>query len=219
MNRALLRWGITVALAGFLDIYAVLNDIYWLEIVFKPGTMLIIIGFAFFSQKSNSDRFSKTILFGLLFGMMGDIALMLRPQPFIVGLALFLICHVLYIYAFFQINSHFGSWKSLLPYLLFGVLALFFFIPKADGLTIPVAVYITVIVTMGWRALLAHDTISNDSSQRLVLGSVFFMISDSFLAYNKFVEPLFAAGFWIMTTYFTAQFLIASGILSKKLAH
>lgn len=215
MNRNLSFWAIAVAIGASLDIFAVLNDIYWLEILFKPGTMLIIIAFAFLSQKQNSDGFSKIILAGLIFGMFGDIALMLRPQPFIVGLALFLVCHILYIIAFFKMNASFGTLKQSIPYLLFGGFALFFFIPYSGELFLPVSIYILVIVIMGWRALLAYASHPNKASQRLVFGSVFFMISDSFLAYNKFVEPLFAAGFWIMSTYFAAQFFIASGLFNR----
>jgi uncharacterized membrane protein YhhN len=44
-------------------------------------------------------------------------------------------------------------------------------------------------------------------------GAILFMISDSLIAINKFLEPLPQSGFWIMTTYIGAQFLIVRGLL------
>jgi uncharacterized membrane protein YhhN len=38
-----------------------------------------------------------------------------------------------------------------------------------------------------------------------------FLLSDALLAINKFVAPIPMAGFWVMLTYITAQYLIVKG--------
>jgi uncharacterized membrane protein YhhN len=47
-------------------------------------------------------------------------------------------------------------------------------------------------------------------------GAIFFLISDSILAVNKFKSPVPAAGYLIWTTYYMAQYGIAIGFLSEK---
>ena len=46
-----------------------------------------------------------------------------------------------------------------------------------------------------------------------MIGAIFFIISDSLLAINKFYFPLPYSAFWIMSTYSFAQYFIVSGIL------
>ena len=39
-------------------------------------------------------------------------------------------------------------------------------------------------------------------------GAVFFMLSDTLLAINRFAQPLPMAQFWVLATYYAAQVLI-----------
>ena len=59
--------------------------------------------------------------------------------------------------------------------------------------------------------------IVNSSSYNLVfIGAIFFMISDSILALNKFYQPIPFSNISIMLTYALAQYLIVLGILKLK---
>jgi uncharacterized membrane protein YhhN len=49
--------------------------------------------------------------------------------------------------------------------------------------------------------------------QAVLVGALFFIASDSILAFNKFYEPIPYASFLIMITYLAAQFCIVWGIL------
>ena len=46
----------------------------------------------------------------------------------------------------------------------------------------------------------------------LAIGAVFFMLSDSLLAINRFAMPFAGAQFWVLTTYYVAQLLIAHNV-------
>jgi len=46
-----------------------------------------------------------------------------------------------------------------------------------------------------------------------MVGAIFFMLSDTLLAMNKFVAPIENERVLIMSTYIIAQFLIAKGII------
>ncbi len=50
-----------------------------------------------------------------------------------------------------------------------------------------------------------------------MIGSFFFIASNSFLATNRFMQPLDHAGWSILLTYAIAQYLIVSGSLMHVL--
>ena len=81
-----------------LDILAIQMSQYaYLELVFKPLIMLSIIGFTYLYLKS--FNFYKWILFAFVFSWLGDVFLLGQSKHdlfIIVGLASFLITHLLY---------------------------------------------------------------------------------------------------------------------------
>ena len=80
--------------------------------------------------------------------------------------------------------------------------------PSLNDMAIPVYVYLTVITTMGIMATF------RDSSNMLVLcGAILFIVSDSMIAINKFSMPIIASDYFIMITYYLAQFLIVNGFI------
>lgn len=212
----LLKWAEIIAVAGLIDIYASVTETYWLELIFKPGTMLLIFAFAFQGHKKSSSSFTKLILLGLFFGLLGDLALAIKGIPFVFGLGSFLICHLLYIAAFIKISPSSKTSIHVLPYAVFLFGALWFFLPQVGDLVIPVTIYMCVIVLMGWRAFVVHRDAKFSESRALVIGSLLFMLSDTILAYNKFVESIWMPGLWIMATYFAAQFFIAKSTFSVE---
>jgi uncharacterized membrane protein YhhN len=64
-------------------------------------------------------------------------------------------------------------------------------------------------------ALNRKDRVNLSSFRLVFLGSVFFVLSDSMIALNKFSMDIPLAGFWIMITYITAQYLIMRGLVQE----
>ena len=50
----------------------------------------------------------------------------------------------------------------------------------------------------------------------LALGGALFMLSDTLLATNKFAGPLPLASLWILSSYWAAQWCIASWLAPNK---
>jgi uncharacterized membrane protein YhhN len=147
----------------------------------------------------------KFLYLALLFSWAGDIFLMFTGQKFfLLGLSGFLIAHIFYIFL----------WKfqkrNLVPSLLiflFTISAIFFLKDKLDpNLLLPVIAYCLVIGTMGVSA--CSQNLSIKAWNLNLLGAVLFIISDSILAWNAFIEPLGLSSFLVMITYGTAQYLI-----------
>ena len=168
---------------------------------------------------------SRSIVFvgALFFCWVGDVLLIFQQREemfFIGGLAAFLAGHVLYIVAYRQHRSEDRTFELLntqkirfaLPVLLAATGLFTVLLPMLGGLTVPVLLYTIVIALMVMNAIFRYGR-TNPSSFWLVFGgALLFMVSDSILALNKFLSPIPLAGFWIMLTYLSAQFLIVEGI-------
>ena len=161
------------------------------------------------------------LIFALIFSTLGDIFLLFKGELFfMLGLGSFLIAHVWYIVIFTNRLRGKGNLKSLviliLPVLVYlGVfLSLLWNQEKMIPIRIPVVVYACVISTM---LLLASSLfLANDKSKiQLLFGALFFVISDSCLAWNLFHSEIPHASLIVMSTYLLAQLLLTWGISLK----
>ncbi len=154
------------------------------------------------------------ILAALVFSAAGDIFLALDDDGnyFVPGLGSFLIAHIFYTIAFAQ-SAAFQP-LSLIPILVIltlGVFVTWRIWDGLDNLKIPVVLYILVSMVMGFSAAV-HAPIS----WTLIAGSIIFMLSDSVIALDKFSPSMPYQDIRdtiVMTTYYTAQFMIWIGIV------
>ena len=120
--------------------------------IFKPLTMVLIIIIAVLAKKPPSSRYKYAIIGGLLFSLGGDIFLMLPVDLFIAGLISFLIAHLIYTYAFRSGRPLQFKFLAMLLFALYGVFIYIVLLPGLNGMAIPVAFYVVVILTMAWQA-------------------------------------------------------------------
>ena len=172
----------------------------------------------------NSPAFTtkKLLLTALTFSWIGDVILLFADQGeiyFILGLVAFLVSHVFYIVLFSkQVISKtiknkisFGAGIGLI--VIYFLMMISTLAPKLGSLTVPVVIYAIVISTMLFYALKGSFQWNTIPYQSVLIGAVFFISSDSILAFNKFDQPIPYASFLIMITYLAAQFCIVWGIL------
>ncbi|MCM3040353.1 lysoplasmalogenase [Paenibacillus motobuensis] len=176
-------------------------------LIFKLIPMWLILLYAYLQRSRLDKRYVLLVITGLFFCMLGDGLL----SHFIIGLSAFLIGHLFYTAAF--ITKWKFSWVRLctiIPFLIYaGIMAnqLVRAMQNTDneGLIIPVMIYLLIILSMGWFSIMSGNIWS-------MIGSTLFIISDSILAWNKFVSEVTYSGVMIMLTYYTAQFLIANSV-------
>jgi uncharacterized membrane protein YhhN len=101
-------------------------------------------------------------------------------------------------------------WRSL-PVVLYSLLMAAWMLPAAGALQIPVAVYLGCLLVM---ALLAGRLEGRPGP--LWLGAMLFVVADSLIGVNKFVQPFPHAVLVIVTCYFSGQALIAWGLLRLR---
>ncbi len=178
--------------------------------IFKPLTTLLILGIALLGVSPN-PLYKILILIGLVFCLGGDVFLMLPVKYFIMGLASFLIGHIFYIVAF-VIDGGFLLSLWLLPLLVYGVFIYWLLHPHLSKMRGPVIAYVVIILTMAWQAL-AHWSLWHTTSALLAAsGAVFFVISDSILAVDRFRGKFRSARVLVLSTYWLAQWLIALSV-------
>ena len=181
-------------------------------LVFKPLTLILIIVIATIFPATES-YYKIFIVSGLLFSLLGDVFLIYPEQHFKKGLIAFLIGHICYIIAFTVSSGiHFTFW-IFVPIIIAGMLYLRNIIPYSGKMKIPIILYIIIVVIMGWVAMERLNYAPTLSSILSTMGAVLFMISDAVLAMNKFRKPFISAELIILTTYFTAQWLLAISVI------
>ncbi|SFI96268.1 lysoplasmalogenase [Thermoflavimicrobium dichotomicum] len=196
-----------VGIAGIAYLVAVAKEWTWWKYLLKPGTMLMIMGIVGVSLE-RGDSYGWLILLGLVFSMIGDIFLMLPSDRFVPGLISFFCAHVVYIFAF--PGNHSFSLRSFIVALFLFLISLIYFLFVQSGvrrqggtrLLMAVALYMTIISWMVWKALLSGQWL-------LVVGSLSFYLSDAILGWDRFVRKLNWGTYGVMITYYLAQYLIA----------
>lgn len=183
---------------------------HFLRYIFKPLTMLLICLLAI--QSSGISPFYKDLVIaGLIFSLFGDIFLMLPTDRFIAGLSSFLIAHLFYSAAFAS-KLEGISWWPLLPFLACGILLFSTLASFLGTMKWPVLIYSIVISVMAWLACEWMLQTGSNAALLAFSGAILFVISDAILALNRFRWPFRTAQIFIMSTYFAAQWFIASSI-------
>jgi uncharacterized membrane protein YhhN len=190
-----------------------------IHFISKPLIVISLLIY-YYAGTLREDR-SPMFILALIACLAGDVFLM-SPEYFVPGLVSFLVGHVLYIFAYRQhqndddVDSLRGIQRARLafPIVLAGTGLVVVLYPVLGNMQIPVMIYAAVITIMTLTALFRYGRTSSRSFWLVFMGAVLFMISDSVLAFNKFLEPIGHAGLYIMSTYMAAQFLIVEGIMN-----
>lgn len=193
----------------------------------KPCIVISLLIILLFNTRLKG-RFHKRMFTGLIFALTGDVLLLYVPQNesyFLYGLGAFLLCHLFYTRAFyldFKSAPELDKKGARIAILLCAILAIcyYFFLRSHLGIMkLPVMIYMLVISMMMMMAAFRNQRVNKGSFQLILFGAMFFMLSDSILAYHKFVQPIAHGGSWIMATYMIAQYLITMGAIERRLIH
>lgn len=208
-----------LAVADWIALAKKWRSVRW---VTKPGMMVALI--IWFTQVGHWTGPLAAIGLGLVFSLAGDIFLMMPKQFFLAGMGAFFLTHLFYIAGFSQLPLVL-RWEAAVPALAvtgaFTLLSrrLRFGLQRTPetGLIIPVIAY-AIILTLMWLAALT--TLLRPgwlmlSAVMVSLGGGLFFLSDSVLAYARFVKLRKYSDLLVMVTYHLAQILIAGGVLEQ----
>ena len=173
---------------------------------------MCLVLFVWFQGISLAEKhdYQRRIFIGLIFSCIGDALLIWPDKHFVTAMVSFGIAHISYIRAF---GFDHTRWPKAVPFYLLQPLVCYWFYPGLQGILIPgVFIYVTIIVSMGWRAFASVDIMENVWTWNKlcgVIGATSFIISDLVIGINKFVTPVLFARAIIMVTYYVAQLFFA----------
>lgn len=183
----------------------------------KPLIVLSLLIFFFIRSQFMNKTIRTLMIFALICSLIGDVALLfdtINPNYFIVGLASFLLAHVLYVSVFLKQRTQNKSSLTFIVVMLLYASLLFYLLKDGLGdLLISVLVYMLVILSMSTTAYLRRKENNVASFNWVFTGALLFMLSDSILALNKFYHAFSLSSILIMLTYALAQYSIVIGIL------
>lgn len=205
-----------------IGILSLIFNFSLLDIIFKALLMPLLMLALYLKTSDNRGR--KKIMIALLFSFFGDVLLSFEnkgPLFFITGLVCFLVTHIFYISYFSQIKQSGECPAKKYPYILVliglytaGLLYLLW--PKLGELKLPVIIYACVISIMLYMSLRIPYKIGRIAGKLFIMGALFFVISDTLLAINKFYAHFTGASLLIRLTYCLAQFFIVKGFIKKR---
>jgi uncharacterized membrane protein YhhN len=206
---------------------AELGNVQLVYMICKPAIMITLGLHYVIMQRTKQQSISAIVMLAIVFSCAGDTLLMLQANDelfFMLGLGAFLVAHLFYILAYrqHQIEDTTNELQGLqkirfaFPIILSGTGLVVILYIRLGGLKIPVLVYAAVLTWMVLVALFRFGKTTSASFAMVFGGAILFMISDSLIAINKFLELLPMAGLWIMITYIAAQYLIVTGLSKHK---
>ena len=183
-----------------------------LKYISKPLATILIILLAFLQPAGDTETYKYLIIFGLFFALIGDVFLMLPSDKFVHGLASFLIAHIFFIIAFADGFGPYYDWEFLIPVIIYSVVFLRILLPKTGKMKAAVFVYSLVLAFFLWQAFGRFYYLAESTAFYTLIGSVLFVVSDSILAYAKFVKQYKISQILIHFSYWGALFLLALSI-------
>lgn len=202
-----------------------------MRFIFKPLLMIVLAVYYYSSVQKPLNNAHKMMLAALFFAWGGDVALMFTGQlaiAFLIGLASFLICHILYAIHFSKQITPNPNYKGfvienkfiLVAFIAYAYFLITFVYQGLADMKIPVFIYCGVIMTMCIIALNRWGRTNKASAFLIIAGALSFMFSDSVIALNKFTilfeSQSILASLIIMTLYIVGQFLIVEGSLAHE---
>ncbi len=174
-----------------------------LEYVCKPSTLLalIVVAVALHPAGDLGTR-RDWFVAALCFSLVGDVLLMLPADLFLAGLSAFVLTHICYVVGFLTRPP--PTWALIVSGL--GVVAavspvgwrIIRALRQQPNLRGPVTFYVVVIAVMLTAALATGNVFA-------AVGATLFAVSDSAIAWDRFVRPFRAAPVAIMVTYHLGQ--------------
>jgi uncharacterized membrane protein YhhN len=210
---------IFIILLGILLLFGLLyyekKKIRRLLLITKSSLSLLFVLTALL-QPHPLPAFFYTLFVGLIFCLIGDVCLALpQKKAFMAGLAAFLVGHIFYIFSFSSLIQ-IDQWTSVGFFILLGLSALIFLWlrPHLKSMLIPVLFYILVITVMasGAWAVFLRTPFHVFGRTFILAGSLFFYVSDIFVARDKFIKEEYRNRLLGLPLYYVGQFLLAFSI-------
>ena len=208
-----MAWLILAIMGAVTYLYGVSTHAIMLCLLTKPVPVLALLGWLHSGPVSPYRRWNSI---GLGFSLLGDILLAWPQDLFVFGLGAFLFAHLAYLKAYL-VDCRRPAVPALILALLAGGGLLSVMASQGLGdLLVPVSVYALAISAMLWRALARlGSSVAKRSAWLAAAGALAFVVSDSLIGIDRFVQPFAAAPYLIILSYWLGQWGIAASTFGQ----
>ncbi len=203
-----------MAAAAVIDWVAVARSDRATERLAKPAYLVLLIALAWLLHADEVGH-GRWLLVGLVLCLVGDVMLLgSSERRFRLGLVAFLIAHLAYLLALFQMPHASPLWLGvvLVALVLAAVLAVGL-VPLARRDPLVGGPPTAYAVVLGFLAGYAWFT----GNLLLAVGASLFVLSDALIGHTRFVRDFRHSHVVVMVTYHLAQLLIVLGVLRPDL--
>jgi uncharacterized membrane protein YhhN len=179
----------------------------------KPIATVVLVAIAAVAGEMDGDARSALVIAAVLC-LAGDVALLGDSEKrFLLGLSAFAAAHVAYVVTALLVGVSWPRLAIAFPVLavLLGFQALTQVLSGAMRQGGPPMLVAVVVYSLIISAMVV--TATGTPSWLAFAGATLFAVSDSMIAYNRFVEPFPKADLPIMVTYHTGQLLLIGGLI------
>lgn len=195
-----MNWYLTAEALIVVALVAATRNDHSFRYALKPiaSVIFVVVGL---TEATAGDR---PFVIGLIFGAVGDIALMGRgPKPFMVGLLAFLCGHLAYVIGFVQTGGQGRTAVGVLIGIVLAVASLIWLLPAVVGMfRAAVPAYICVVSIMLAAGIASERSIT-------ALGAALFAASDLFVARQAFKDSSPLNPTLGLPLYYLGQVIIA----------
>jgi len=220
-NLSPISWVGTALAIAIWDWVAIVLSQRRLGYLTKPAVVLALM-VAVLKANSNPKSPLSWIALGLLFALIGDIALMLPRERFKLGLFAFMGMNFAYLAAF-NFTTPPAIWETTAVAMAVAIIVGIYYRrivrslhEKGNGhLRLLIGIYAIAVSLMAVGALLLpfHRELEHGAAIAIAAGAVLFLLSNGLLAWHKFVRPLPQGTLLVRISYHIAQALIVTGSL------
>lgn len=201
---------LAVLFSGWLYVDASYRGPQWQRWVFKPVTLLLLLGWAWQAPVLQTTEY--LILLGLLATLVGD-ALMLLPQKrLLYAIGAFFLSHLLYTLSFISNMTLSFFWPIPLVLLIVGALLIATLWSRLEALRWPVCTFIGMTLLMTWVAAESWFMLPSARSFSIIAGSVLLLLGNIIWFFSHYRRRFRADSALVAASYFAGHFMIVRSL-------
>ncbi|PWK53236.1 lysoplasmalogenase [Pleionea mediterranea] len=188
-----------------------------LSAVLKVVTSALLVIYCFHIYFQQPSTYGVLIVIAITLGALGDVCLISKQKLwFVIGLSVFLLGHLVFIAAFLQYD--FNPAESMAGMIGIGIAmyAVFNHIKSKLETTAMKAAVIIYMLTIAIMAAIALSIRVEGEHTLIGLGAILFLLSDYFVANNRFNKTRLYNRAIGLPLYYSAQFILATTIITLQ---
>ncbi len=201
---------LAVLFSGWLYVDASYRGPQWQRWVFKPVTLLLLLGWAW--QAPTFHATDYLILLGLLATLIGDALTLLPRQQLLYAIGAFFLSHLLYTISFAGNMTLSFFWPIPLVLLLVGLLLIATVWTRLDTLRWPVCTFIGMTLVMVWAAAEQYYSRPVDYSFSLMIGASLLLLANIVWFFSHYRRRFTSDSAIVAACYFAGHFMIVRSL-------